>query len=267
MKNTLFISTIILFSLGITSCEKESTNTSNNTDRKVLNDSQILYHYYAEYSIDLAGVENKWEEDYFEYDNQNRIIQKTQYYYDPSGVLYDTNKYVYTYVGNRVIINKYSGSNVNYSRNIYTLNSNNLVISDSMFQKNFTPTLDFLNEDNYEYTNNKITREFSRDGSSQILYFWTNGNLSKAEGYQNGVLKGSQNFGKYSILVNKNYAGDFFNNGKRNRNWIESEDADKPTAAVHTYKSDSNGFVTEDLTTYSDPTTGKITRYFKIIYK
>lgn len=112
-----------------------------------------------------------------------------------------------------------------------------------------------------------MSREYSKDSPKETKYYWANGNIKKLEEYRNGALDKTDSIGTYSNLINKNYCGDFFNLGKRNRNWIESEDADKPTAAVHTYKSESDGFISEDLTTYSDPTNGKILRYYKIIYK
>ncbi len=111
---------IALCTLIFISCEKEASNnnTANTKDRIVLNDSQILYHYYSYSSIDENGNEMLWEECNFEYDNQNRISKMTQYYYDFVGKRSDTNIYKYSYVGNRVIKNAYDVNNVNYSRTV-----------------------------------------------------------------------------------------------------------------------------------------------------
>ncbi len=260
--------TVTIFALVFTGCEKDTTKTSHNTnnERIVLNDSQILYHYYAQYSRDTLGTEHLWEEDFYEYDNQNRLSKKLQYYYDPNGILYDTNNFVYTYIGNKVIVNIFNGSNVNYGRNIYVLNSNSLTIIDSTFEKDLFLTPQFMNESEYEYVNKKLSRTFSKDSPNQNLYFWANGNLTKVEGYKNGALFQTLIIGNYSTLINKNYCGDYFNNGKRNRNWISSEDGNNPKVKTHAYKYDANGFVTEDLTTIAN-VNGVIQRYMKEIYK
>ncbi len=266
--NKLFILSAAVFALLFTACEKDTSEnaTKNSKDRIVLNDSQILYHYYAQYSRDTNGVEHLWEEDFYEYDNQNRLSKKVRYYYDPNGVLYDTTNFIYTYTGNKVIVNEYNNNNINYARNIYVLNSNNLIIIDSAFQKGFFSTPQFFNEKEYEYLNKKLSRQFSKNSPNQDLYFWTNGNLSKIERYNNGALNQTKVLGNYSTLLNKNYCGDFFYHGQRNRNWISSEDGNNPNIAKHNYISDSNGFVIEDLLTISD-NNGKVLRYFKEIYK
>ncbi len=231
---------IALCTLIFISCEKEASNnnTANTKDRIVLNDSQILYHYYSYSSIDENGNEMLWEECNFEYDNQNRISKMTQYYYDFVGKRTDTNIYKYSYVGNRVIKNAYDVNNVNYSRTVYLLNSDNLAIIDSSFSKGWYPTPQFFNEKNTEYQNKKMSRTFSKESPKETKYYWENGNIKKVEEYMNGVLDKVDSIGTYSNLVNKNYCGDFFLNGQKNRNWYYIMNNQYPKAHYHTYKTD-----------------------------
>ncbi len=264
-KALLIITSVTIFFM--ISCEKEATNNNSTTkDRIVLNDSQILYHYYSYSSIDDVGNEMLWEECNFEYDNQNRISKMTQYYYDPTGKLDDKNIYVYTYSGNRVIMNAYTPENVNYSRKVYLLNSDNLAIIDSSFAKGLYQSPQFFNESNTDYSNKKMSRTYSKDSPRQTKYYWQNGNIKKVEEYVNGVLDKADSIGTYSTLINKNYRGDFFLNGRKNRNWYSIMYEQYPKAEYHTYKTDANGFVMEDLTIFED-VNGKILRKHKEVYK
>ena len=271
MKNYSLILTAFI-SLMIFSCEKESTNNSNtnSTERIVLNDSQILYHYSAESSIDLAGKENLWEENFYEYDDQHRIIKRTLYYYDPNGVLYDTTYYKYEYQGAKVIMYTYNGNNINYGKNVYVLNSNKLKTIDSSYSKNlfFTnPKFEFNIDKMYDYENNKIVLEYAGYNKLNALKaYWKDGNAIRWESYSNGVLNQKSSTRTFNNRINKNYQGNFFENGMRNRNWVQLEAAEYPKATFHTYKTEVDGFVTEDLTTRAD-STGKITGYYKVIYK
>lgn len=267
MKYTLIFS-LTLLSILFTSCEKEATNNPSNTikNRIVLNDSQILYHYYSYSSIDDAGNEMLWEECNYEYDDQNRISKMTQYYYDPNGKLSDKNIYTYEYSGNRVIMNTYNGDNVNYSRKVYLLNSENLAIIDSSFSKGWYQTPQFFNESNTDYVNKKMSRKYSKDSPKETKYYWENGNIKKIEEYRNGALDKTDSIGTYSNLINKNYCGDFFLIGRKNRNWYYIMNEEYPKAEYHTYKTDANGFVLEDLTIFED-INGKVLRKHKEVYK
>lgn len=261
----------LIFTLSIfffISCEKEPSNinTVKIKDRIVLNDSQILYHYYAYYSVDDVGNEMLWEECNYEYDNQNRISKMTQFYYDPSGIISDTNIYKYSYIGNRVIQNTYDNNNINFARTVYLLNSENLAIIDSSFSKGWYPSPQFFNEQNTDYENKKMSRTYSKDSPIETLFSWENGNVKVIKEFRNGTLKKSDTIGIYSNLVNKNYRGDFFLNGRKSRNWYSIMNNQYPKAEYHVYKTDANGFVLEDLTIFED-IYGKILRKQKEVYK
>lgn len=268
MKKTGILSAITLIAFGITSCEKEATNNPSNTikNRIVLNDSQILYHYYSFSSIDEVGNEVVCEECNYEHDSQNRISKMTQFYYDPSGKLSDKNIYTYEYSGNRIIMNTYNDNNVNYSRKVYLINADNLAITDSSFLKGLYQTPQYFNESKTDYVNKKMSRTYSKDSPKETKYYWANGNIKKFEEYSNGALDKTDSIGTYSNLINKNYCGDFFLNGRKNRNWFYIMNEEYPKAEYHTYITDANGFVLEDLTIFED-IYGKLLRKHKEVYK
>ena len=256
---------VVSISLGLVGCKKETT--------VIAPTPKIQYNYGIRcssmeiYEGDTLTKLPKIEDWTFKYDYEGRIIFKTQRYFKADGSVALTNLYDYKY-DNQWVTEAYT-MDFNNMQNLLEkkfikLNALGRMVMDSTIDLS-RPNSPTVRKYLYD-AKNHLTNDYFSDTLDGRAYGWTGNNLTHnflMNGLMGRFLTQQDSFG---ILQNSLDFGDFWESGMRSANLPEKR-TEPNYQYTFDYKMDPDGFVTEQLMSVINPTTGKAYHYEKRIFK
>lgn len=252
----LALSTAILVSFG--GCSKDETNTNQTPTDPFLVKTMTLY---TGTSMDKLELDEKTE---FQYNGQNQIISRKLTAYQNSYIV-KAKTSTFSYSQNMIKEKYYAesiGNNGILLDIYYYVNSQNHVVKDSTIDlvKGYGSVTRYT----YNSNNQRIYSYIGDTTSGSSILEWTGDNITKEYrkyGTMPRMLYASYTYGN---VKNTNKTGDFWYDGERSFN-LPEKTVDPNYEYAYTYKIESDGFVSECLTTITT-TGGSPYRYEKIVY-
>ncbi len=252
----IVLSALILISFE--SCSKEETSTNQTPTDPFLVKTMTVY---SGTSLDQLELDEKTV---FQYNGQNQIISRKLSAYQNSYVV-GTKTSTFSYSQN-MVKEKYSAESIGNNGILldfyYYLNSLNRVVKDS--------TVDLVRgyASVYIYTynsNNQRIYSYVGDTTSGCSIFeWTGDNLTK-EFSKYGTMPRMLNVSyTYGNLKNLNKTGEFWFDGEKSYN-LPEKSVEQNYEYAYSYKIESDGFVSEKITTISN-IGGSPYRFEKTVY-
>jgi hypothetical protein len=234
-------------------CEKEPTTT----------DDKTTFKSYSVYEGETLAELQLTNEVSFKYNAQRQLVLKTEKLYE-DGSMMGSIFYDYEYRNNQVIetySSDFTGTKVAYERGYIFLNANNLVEKDSTVDlSDFTTYVS-----HYTYENgHRIYNYIDDTMNSGSVFAWMGDNQTHE--YLISGLMGRFEIAKYEYgnKLNTIDFGDFWLDGEKSKN-LPEKCTEPNYEYTYTYKIESDGFVSERITTFSSPG-GPPNGYEKIVY-
>lgn len=253
-KKMRFLSIVSLVFLLIGCDKKSETPAQVSTGFKC----KTLTYYYGN---DFANLD-KFEVRQFNYNTLGNLVSVVQTFYSGKDTM--VHNFDYTYSGNVVIENDimiYQKQVIPIQKRWIILNSDNLLEKDSL--------LDFTNGRTVVkkrlYLNKHTVNSYISDTVDGFRFTW-NGNNQIDQYIKSTAFDQLIWTNHYGTKKNTIDLGDFWENGLKSENLVES--ADEPHYGhFYTYKIESDGFVSEMLMSQTDGQTGSAPTYWeKTIY-
>lgn len=243
------------------SCNKEEN--TNNTTKNLDSVGCSSYTTYKGNSLNDLQIDEKTN---LTYNDKGKLVLKTTEMYENNIVratFYSEYSYLTNLVKEKTYLN-YQGTILNSEIIFYGLNSKNLLTFDSSIDQT-NPSNVRVTRRMYDNNNHTIFFYLNDTANDGTKYTWSNHNLINEYLVGGGpnplFLIMSHTYGNKKNTIN---LGDFWNNGMNSYN-LPEKSVEPNYEYNYTYKIESDGFVSEKITTISN-IGGSPYRFEKTVY-